>query len=157
MKPKPRRQVPVRQAPAPEREPAVSRHAIRPPRVWLYIDAVARHGSIRKAAEALHIASSALNRRILDVELELGTSLFERLARGVRLTAAGEMYVGYVRRSLSELALVGSRIEQLRGLVRGRVRVAATESMAGELVPSAVARFQRAHPGVRFQVTIGAP
>jgi len=136
---------------------APARHGIRPPRIWLYIDTVARHGSIRKAAQALHIASSALNRRVLDAEQELGTTLFDRLPRGVRLTAAGELFVGYVRRSLSELTLVGSQIEQLRGLVRGRVRIAATESMAGELVPSAVARFQRAHPGVRFQVTIGAP
>jgi DNA-binding transcriptional LysR family regulator len=157
MKPKPGRRASVREARPADREPAVSRHAIRPPRIWLYIDAIARYGSIRKAAEALHIASSALNRRVLDLEQELGTSLFDRLARGVRLTAAGELYVGYVRRSLSELVLVASRIEQLRGLVRGRVRVAATESMAGDLLPAAIARFLQTHPGVEFQVTIGAP
>jgi len=136
---------------------AAARHAVRPPRIWVYIDAVARHGSIRKAADALHIASSALNRRVLDLEHELGTTLFERLSRGVRLTAAGEVFLGYVRRSLSDLTLVGSQIEQLRGLVRGRVRVAATESMAGDFLPRAIARFQSTHPWVNFEVTVGAP
>src|SRR4051812_19981729 len=81
---------------------AARRRLIRPPRILTYMDAVARHGSIRKAAEALHIASSALNRRILDLEDELGTLLFERLPRGVRLSAAGELFIGYVRRSLTD-------------------------------------------------------
>jgi len=138
--------------------PAAShKHVIRPPRIFSSIDAVARHGSIRRAAEILHIASSALNRRILDLEEELGAPLFERLPRGVRLTAAGELFVGFVRRNLSDLELVGSQIEQLRGLVRGEVRVAAAESVAGDLLPRAIAEFQSKHPGVRFQVRISVP
>jgi len=56
-----------------------------------YIDAVVRAGSIRKAAETLAITSTALNRRILAMEEELGVPIFERLPRGVRLTAAGEI------------------------------------------------------------------
>jgi DNA-binding transcriptional LysR family regulator len=102
------------------------------------------------------MASSALNRRILDLEEEIGTPLFERLPRGVRLTAAGEIYVSYVRRILAETELVGSQIERLRGLVRGQVRVAATESVAGHLLPDAVAKFQADHPGVYFDITIVA-
>lgn len=128
--------------------------SIRPQRILLYVAAVARHGSIRKAAESLHIASSALNRRILDLEEELGSTLFERLPRGVRLTAAGELFVNYVRRALAELELVGSQLENLRGLVRGRVRIAASESVAGHFLPSAITRFQARHPGVQFSVTI---
>ncbi|HZV21596.1 MAG TPA: LysR family transcriptional regulator, partial [Hyphomicrobiales bacterium] len=84
---------------------------MRPPRILTYIDAVARHGSIRKAAEALHMASSALNRRILDLEEDLGCGLFERLPRGVRPTAAGELFIDYVRRAISDLETVTSRIE----------------------------------------------
>jgi len=134
--------------------PSASKRSLRPPRILLYVNATARHGSIRKAAESLHIASSALNRRILDLENELGSTLFERLPRGVRLTAAGELYVSYVRRALADLELVGSQIEQLRGLVRGRVRIAATESVAGHLLPAAIAQFQLCHPGVDFNVMI---
>jgi len=130
---------------------------LRPPRLLIYVDAVARHGSIRKAAEALNVASSALNRQILDLELDLGSALFERLPRGVRLTAAGEVFLAYVRQAISELKAVESRVEQLRGLVRGQVGIAAVESVAGELLPSAITRFQAEHPNVRFNVRIGAP
>ncbi len=134
-----------------------SRPPVRAPRILTYVDAVARHGSIRKAADVLHIASSALNRRILDLEQELGSPLFERMPRGVRPTAAGELYISYVRDALSEFELVNSRLEQLRGMVRGRVRVAAVESVAGDLLPSEVVRFQTLHPRVRFDIRIGVP
>jgi DNA-binding transcriptional LysR family regulator len=136
---------------------AISRKRLRPPRLLTYVDAVARHGSIRKAADALNVASSALNRQILDLELDLGSALFERLPRGVRLTAAGEVFLAYTRQAISELKAVESQVEQLRGLVRGQVGVAAVESVAGELLPSAITQFQAAHPNVRFNVRIGAP
>jgi DNA-binding transcriptional LysR family regulator len=136
---------------------AAQHKRLRPPRLLLYVDAVARHGSIRKAAEALHLASSALNRQILDLEANLGSALFERLPRGVRLTAAGEVFLAYARQAISEVNAVESRIEQLRGLVRGEVRVAAVESVAGELLPSAIMRFQEKHPYVRFHADIGVP
>jgi DNA-binding transcriptional LysR family regulator len=145
---------PARIAPA---SAQAARKRLRPPRLLTYVDAVARHGSIRKAAEALNVASSALNRQILDLELDLGSSLFERLPRGVRLTAAGEVFLAYARQAISELKAVESQVEQLRGLVRGQVAIAAVESVAGELLPSAITQFQATHPNVRFRVRIGAP
>jgi DNA-binding transcriptional LysR family regulator len=148
VKPNERRTSP-RTASAPKR--------LRPPRLLTYVDAVARHGSIRKAADALNVAPSALNRQVLDLEDDLGTALFERLPRGVRLTAAGEVFLAYARQAISELKAVESQVEQLRGLVRGQVNVAAVESVAGELLPSAILQFQAAHPNVRFHVRIGVP
>ena len=134
-----------------------SRRQLRPPRLLTYVDAVARHGSIRKAADALNVASSALNRQILDLELDLGTALFERLPWGVRLTAAGEVFLAYTRQAISELKVVQSQVEQLRGLVRGQVGVGAVELVAGELLPGAITQFQAAHGNVRFNVRIGVP
>jgi len=128
---------------------------LHPPRSYVYLDAVARAGSIRKAAEKLHVASTALNRKILELEAEAGTPLFERLPRGVRLTAAGEVLVNTVRRGLAELRSAGSQIEQLRGLVRGTVRMGCAESVATDLVPATIAHYQQAHPGVTFQVVSG--
>jgi len=64
------------------RKTALPRKRLRPPRLLIYVDSVARHGSIRKAADALNVASSALNRQILDLETDLGSPLFERLPRG---------------------------------------------------------------------------
>jgi DNA-binding transcriptional LysR family regulator len=133
------------------------RKRLRPPRLLTYVDAVARHGSIRKAADALNVASSALNRQILDLETDLGSPLFERLPRGVRLTSAGEVFLAYARQAISELKAVESQVEQLRGLVRGQVGVAAVESVASELLPSAISQFQATHPNVRFNVHIGVP
>jgi DNA-binding transcriptional LysR family regulator len=136
---------------------ATRRKRLRPPRLLIYVDAVARHGSIRKAADALNVASSALNRQILDLELDLGSALFERLPRGVRLTAAGEVFLAYTRQAISELKAVESQVEQLRGLVRGQVGIAAVESVAGELLPTVITQFHAEHPNVRFNVRIGAP
>lgn len=127
-----------------------------PPKAFTYLDAVARAGSIRKAAERLNVASTALNRKILEIEEQVGTPLFERLPRGVRLTAAGEVVIAMVRRSLADLSSASSQIEQLRGLVRGTVRVACAESVAHDLVPTQIAQYQARHPGVQFQVTVGA-
>ncbi|MES1179480.1 MAG: LysR family transcriptional regulator [Myxococcales bacterium] len=136
-------------------EPASWR--LQPPTIFSYLDAVAHHGSIRKAADALHIASSALNRRVLDLEAEVGSPLFERLPRGVRATAAGELLLAYVRKSLKELRLVEAQIDGLRGLVHGRVRVAVAESVTGRMLPDAIAEYHGRHPGVGFSVRVGGP
>ena len=92
-----------------------------------YFDEVARAGSIRQAAERLHVAPSAVNRRIQDLEEELGVPLFERLPRGMRLTSAGELFVQYVRSRASALDEVRSEIEELQGLRRGSVKVVASQ------------------------------
>jgi DNA-binding transcriptional LysR family regulator len=130
---------------------------LQPPTIFSYLDAVAHHGSIRKAADALHIASSALNRRVLDLEAEVGSPLFERLPRGVRATAAGELLLAYVRRSLKELRQVEAQIDGLRGLVHGRVRIAVAESVTGRMLPDAIADYYGRHPGVGFSVRVGGP
>ena len=136
--------------------PAAARERLRPPRLLTYVDAVARHGSIRKAADALSVASSALNRQILDLETDLGRRCLNA-CRAASVTAAGEVFLAYARQAISELKAVESQVEQLRGFVRGQVGVAAVESVAGELLPSAITRIQAEHPNVRFHVRIGAP
>ena len=119
-----------------------------------YVDEVARAGSIRQAADRLHIAPSAVNRRILDIEEELGTPLFERLPRGMRLTAAGELFVAYIRSRSAQLEQVRSEIEDLQGLRRGSVKVVASQALAPTFLPRAVASFRATHPQVGVQVSI---
>jgi len=133
------------------------RSHVESPIIFEYVDAVASHGSIRKAAEALHVASSAMNRRILDLENEIGFPLFERLPRGVRATAAGELFLVYARRSLKELRQLEAQIDGLRGLARGHVRVAVAESVTTRMLPDAIADYQGRHPGVVFSVTVDGP
>jgi DNA-binding transcriptional LysR family regulator len=125
------------------------------PRAYLYLDAVARAGSIRKAAERLFVASTALNRKIKEIEDALGTPLFERLPRGVRLTAAGEVMIAMVRRNIADLRATTSHIEHLKGNMRGTVRLGCAESVATDLVPASIADYQTQYPAVKFSVTMG--
>jgi len=124
-------------------------------RIWRYIDETARCGSLRRAAERLNITPSALQRRIQDVEEDLGTLLFERRPSGVALTAAGEAFIRWVRAQASDLELVQSQIEDLSGLRRGHVGIACSQALALSFLPSEIARFAQAHPLVRFAVSVG--
>lgn len=128
----------------------------RPPRDYVYLDAVAAAGSIRKAASRLHVASTSLNRKILEIEEELGMPLFERLPRGVRLTSAGEVILTSIRRSLAEVQSANAQIQQLQGLVRGKVAIAVAHSVANDLIQTAIREFQAHHPGVQFKLVVGA-
>jgi DNA-binding transcriptional LysR family regulator len=123
-------------------------------RILTYVDEVARWGSIRKAAEHLNVTASAVNRRITDLEAELGAQLFERLPRGVRLSAAGEVFVNYLRKQHGEVERMKSQIEDLKGLRRGTVRIACSQALALEFLPRAINEFRKAHPLVEFDVKV---
>ncbi len=118
------------------------------------IQDVARAGSIRKAAEDLHITASALNRRIQNFEVEFGASIFERLPRGVRLNAAGELLVEHLRRQLSDLARVQSQVADLSGARRGHVSIACSQALLTTFLPLQIARYRCDHPGVTFSVNV---
>ena len=118
---------------------------------------MARHGSIRSAAEALHIASSALNRRLLDLEQDVGMALFDWLPKGITLTAAGKIFAAHVRRTLSDAEQAGERIEELHKVTRGHVAIGSAESAAVDFLPQVMAAFQAEHPGIRFTVMVGTP
>src|SRR5690606_4286644 len=120
-----------------------------------YLDEVARIGSIRRAAQRLHVAPSAVNRRIQDLEAELGAPLFERLPRGMRLTAAGELFVHYIRSRAAHLEQVRSEIEDLQGLRRGCVRIVVSQAAAATFLPERIAGFKKKHPLVEFRVQVG--
>lgn len=122
--------------------------------VLRYFDAVVRLGSIRKAAEQLNVASSAINRQLLRLEDLLGARLFERLPRGVRLTPAGEVLIRHIRNTLREFDLARSDIEDLKGLRKGSILIAATEGVAAEFLPRVLSEFHKQHPGISFNVTV---
>ena len=123
-------------------------------RILSYVDEVARAGSIRKAADRLNVTASAVNRRIADLEGELGTPLFDRRPRGVRLTAAGEVFVHYLRGHNGEVERMKSQIEDLKGLRRGTVRIACSQALALDFLPRQIAEFRRSHPLVSFELKV---
>lgn len=119
---------------------------------YQFVDAIARAGSIRKAAESLAITSTALNRRVLALEEELGVPVFERLPRGVRLSIAGELLIQHLRSQASDLEKLKGQIADLAGERRGHVRIACSQALLPFFLPDTIGRYRREHPGVGFSV-----
>jgi len=115
-----------------------------------YIDEIARCGSIRKAAARLNVASSAVNRQILALEEEFGAPIFERLPRGLRLTAAGELCIEHIREVLKNYEKLESRIRGLKMPQAGKVSIVTTVGLAAGPLPDVLARFMEQHPRVRI-------
>lgn len=118
-----------------------------------YIDEIARCGSIRKAAARLNVASSAINRQILALEEELGAPIFERMPRGLRLTAAGELCIEHIREVLKTYERMEERIRGLKMPQAGKVSMVATVGLAAgplpEIVASFIAKYHRIHVHLR--------
>ena len=124
-------------------------------RQLVYAEAVARHRHFTRAAEELHVAQSALSHQIRRLESELGTELFERTSRRVIPTAAGEAVALRARRVMSETDAIRGELDQLRGLVRGRITIGALLP-AGELgVTEVLASFNQAFPGIEVSLREG--
>ena len=122
-----------------------------------YVDQVARSGSIQKASRELNIAASAIDRQILLLESDLGAQLFERLPRGMRLTAAGDVLVALARRWRGDERRVAAEIQQLHGIDQGQVRLAAMDSHVNGFLPGLVERLADEHPHVALEVEIVSP
>ena len=124
-------------------------------RQLVYAEAVARHRHFTRAAEELHVAQSALSHQIRRLEAELGTELFERTSRRVVPTEAGEAVARHARRVLAELDGIRGEVDELRGLVRGRVSIGALLP-AGEVeVTTLLASFNRAFPAIEVSLREG--
>jgi len=116
------------------------------------LDAVARYGSMRKAAEQASITPSALNRRILAIEEEYGTQLFERTSRGLRPNTAGELVLMHIRRQFADLEKVKSQIADLSGVRLGTVRLAGSPAVLPHFYPLKIRSYLDRFPGVDFKV-----
>ncbi|MGA4541686.1 LysR family transcriptional regulator [Uniformispora flossi] len=116
---------------------------------WLRVFlAVAEAASFTAAAARLGYTQSAVSRQISALEDEVGSPLFDRLPRGVRLTDAGHALLPRARAVLDQVDLARRDLAELRGLARGRVRVGAFATAGAALVPRAIAGFLADHPGV---------
>jgi LysR family transcriptional regulator, transcription activator of glutamate synthase operon len=119
------------------------------------VEAVARHRHFTRAAEELHVAQSALSHQIRRLEEELGTPLFERTSRRVTPTEAGLAIAARARRVLAEVDGAREEVDELRGVLRGRIWIGPLLP-AGDLdVPGLLARFRQAHPGVEVGLREG--
>ncbi|MBY5821749.1 LysR family transcriptional regulator [Rhizobium leguminosarum bv. viciae] len=124
-------------------------------RALRYIDEVARQGSIRKAAKTLHVAASAVNRYILELEEELQAPIFERLPRGLKLTSSGEILIQHIRETLQAHQRMRAQIQSLKGLNRGEVVLATMATLAAGRVAEIVAAYREKHPQVSLRIMVG--
>lgn len=111
--------------------------------------AVAELGTVSKAALRLGITQPALSRQISDLQQELGFKLFDRVGRGLVLTAEGEQFLGDCRGALAHVDSLGERVELLRRGDRGVLKVAAPphtiESVLSTFLPRYAERFPNVH------------
>jgi DNA-binding transcriptional LysR family regulator len=118
-----------------------------------YFDAVAEAESYRRAAERLHIAQPAISRQIQDLEWELKVQLFERLPRGVRLTAAGRAFAEEVKQILSAIDGAVRLARDVQLGQAGFLRVGFTDLAACcDVTMGAVRRFRASRPKIKFDM-----
>jgi DNA-binding transcriptional LysR family regulator len=123
---------------------------------YLYFEAVARLGSIRKAADELFVVPSAVSHQISQLESELGVPLFKRLPRGLQLSSAGEMLLYHARRAASELERGRNFLQNLSDLRSGSTSLATVEGAAIGPVSEALAAFWKRWPKVRVNLSLGS-
>src|ERR1700720_2244612 len=114
-----------------------------------YFLAVAEALNFTKAAALLRIAQPALSRRVQDLEEEIGVDLLKRSPRGVVLTAEGKVFLDKTRQILK---LVDESVEKVRALTRGEygeLHVGYAPSPTVEILPPALAAFQKDVPRVK--------
>lgn len=113
---------------------------------------LAETGSIGRAAEREGIASSAVSRRVSDLESRLGVVLFDRSAHGVKLTNAGEAYAQGCRTVLRAIADLDAVMADFGSGLRGSLRLACTSSALTGRLPELLARYAAKHDGIALDI-----
>jgi DNA-binding transcriptional LysR family regulator len=119
-----------------------------------YFLETARAGSIKAASERLNVAASAISRHIQIFEADANAPLFERHARGMGLTAAGEIYMRYAQSVLAEAENTQLQIDALKGLKRGHIRICCIEGVVAGPLAEALAAFKRDYPEISYNVRV---
>jgi DNA-binding transcriptional LysR family regulator len=116
--------------------------------------AVAKAGSFRAAAEAMHLSQPALSQHMAEMERELGTRLFDRLGRKAALTEAGRILEEHAHRLFASLASAREAVADLTGLKRGSLVLGASTTPGIYVLPGIIAAFQATYPGVALNLRI---
>jgi DNA-binding transcriptional LysR family regulator len=115
-----------------------------------YFVAVAEEANFTRAAERVHISQSGVSAQVRQLETELGAELFDRSTRAARLTPAGVAALPHARAALAAAAQTRQAVDDVTGLVRGRLTVGMITGCTIRPFFDALAGFHRAHPGVEI-------
>ena len=114
--------------------------------------AVADTGSFSLAAERIHVTQPAVSKRIAQLEDILDCRLFDRIARTVTLTEAGEALLPRAHRILQEFADTRQAISDLSGEISGHLRLAISHHIGLHRLPPILKRFAQQYPSVKIDV-----
>ncbi len=117
-----------------------------------YVCAIADTGNFSRAAERCQIAQPSLSQQVLKLEEELGTKLFDRLGRSIRLTEAGRAFIPRARAILEQMEAARSSAADQNTDLRGSVAVGVIPTVAPYLIPSYAARFVKKYPDAKLRI-----
>lgn len=120
------------------------------------VEAVARRGSMARAAEELSMSQPAISKAIAELERDLGAAVFDRTTRGVHLTASGEILLRRGRVILDELRHGLDEIENICDPTAGFVRLGVSPAQS-LFVSAVVQRTSRRYPKIKFKVVMSDP
>jgi DNA-binding transcriptional LysR family regulator len=117
-----------------------------------YFNEVAKTKSIRRAADRLHIAPSAVSRQLVQLEHSMGAALLERTNVGIELTPAGQLVESYTLGVFSDLERLRGMIRDYKGLQQGEVKLCVIEGLIASFLPKVIADFNAKYPAINFTV-----
>ncbi|TPW28927.1 LysR family transcriptional regulator [Martelella alba] len=116
---------------------------------------VAEREHLTRAAEALHLTPSAVSSAVRKLEEFYAVKLFDRVGRGIVLTAEGGVFLEEARATLKRIRSAEQVLAELGGLERGALSIYASQTIASYWLPRVLMRFHARYPGIELSVTIG--
>ena len=113
-----------------------------------YLVAVAEEANFTRAAQRVHISQSGVSAQIRQLEHDLGATLIDRSGRTATLTEAGQAALKHAREALAAAAAMRQAVDEVTGLLSGRLTVGMVTACTITALFDALAAFHRAHPGV---------
>lgn len=121
-----------------------------------YFVEVAEREHISEAAEHLNVAQSAVSRQISNLEEELGTPLFERVGRNVKLTPIGKTFLEHTITALKAIDFAVKQVEEYLDPAKGTIKIGFPTSLASYVLPTVISAFKKQYPDVSFHLRQGS-
>jgi len=117
-----------------------------------YFIAVAEEANFTRAAERVHISQSGVSAQIRQLERDLGATLIDRSGRAATVTTAGAAALEHARAALACVDAVRKAVDEVTGLIRGRLTVGMINGCTITPLFEALAAFHRIHPGIEINL-----